>query len=73
LPFVLLNPRKRVLSQRLAARKGHFAPASLLDSQLDTLELPDLSERALIIDNETSIDASCATIVAWLAATPPHY
>ncbi|MEZ4986502.1 MAG: hypothetical protein R2795_15945 [Saprospiraceae bacterium] len=28
------------LLNRLLARKGHFMPASLLDSQLDTFELP---------------------------------
>jgi gluconokinase len=66
LPFVLLNPRKAILRERLAKRTGHFATASLLDSQLETLEIPDANECTLTIDNEGAIDASCAAIIAWL-------
>ena len=39
-----------VIAQRMAARKGHFMPASLLQSQFDTLEEPDASEHALVVD-----------------------
>jgi len=35
--FVLLEPTKQELQQRLDQRQGHFMPSSLLDSQLRTL------------------------------------
>jgi gluconokinase len=38
--FVFLNGSKTLIAQRLAARKGHYMPADLLDSQLQTLEAP---------------------------------
>lgn len=36
--FVLLNGDASVVAKRLAARKGHYMPPSLLSSQLATLE-----------------------------------
>jgi len=41
LTFVLLDVDPTVLAARLVARGGHFADASLLPSQLATLELDD--------------------------------
>jgi gluconokinase len=41
--FVLLKGSREVIHARLAARKGHYMPASLLDSQMAILEeTPDL-------------------------------
>jgi gluconokinase len=41
--FVLLDVSRPVLEQRLAARKNHYMNPTLLQSQLDTLEItPDL-------------------------------
>lgn len=54
--FVLLDPPLAVLRQRDAAREGHFMPASLLDSQLATLERPDADEHAITIVNDGSVD-----------------
>jgi gluconokinase len=39
--LVSLTAPRAVLAARLAARRGHFMPPSLLDSQLATLERPD--------------------------------
>lgn len=36
--FVHLDGTRQQIFDRLSAREGHFMPASLLDSQLDTLE-----------------------------------
>jgi 6-phosphogluconate dehydrogenase/gluconokinase len=38
--WIILHGSKTLLSERLAARKGHFFEPKLLDSQLSTLELP---------------------------------
>ena len=49
LHFVHLTAERAVLNARLAARAGHYMPASLLDSQLATLSPPSAAE-AVIID-----------------------
>ena len=38
------------LAERLSGRSGHYMPASLLPSQLATLELPAADEHALVAD-----------------------
>ncbi len=43
--FLFLSGPRDVLLQRMQARPGHFMPASLLDSQLATLEAPTQGER----------------------------
>ncbi|KAF5887053.1 gluconokinase [Rhizobium sp. PEPV16] len=40
LAFVFLEGTRDLLLSRMKARQGHFMPASLLDSQLQTLERP---------------------------------
>jgi gluconokinase len=47
--FVALTPQKDELQHRLAERKGHYMPASLLQSQLDTLEPLGPDEPAISI------------------------
>jgi gluconokinase len=52
--FVHLHGSRALLSERLLQRKGHYMPASLLDSQLQTLETPGADEHALHLDiNDT--------------------
>jgi gluconokinase len=58
--FVHLHGERAVLEQRMAARTGHYMPASLLQSQLDTLEPPTDDEAAITVD----IDAPPQDIVA---------
>ncbi|MEO7246488.1 MAG: gluconokinase [Rubrivivax sp.] len=50
LRFVYLHGARSLLASRLAARGGHYMPASLLDSQLATLEPPTARERAWAFD-----------------------
>src|SRR4051794_3541044 len=54
-----------LIAQRLGARPGHFMPASLLASQLATLEPPGPDENALIV----SMDAPVETIVEQIAVS----
>jgi gluconokinase len=58
--FVLLHGDRKLLAERLQQRKGHYMPASLLQSQLETLEPPQADERAFTFD----IAAEPAQIVA---------
>ena len=39
--WVILHGSTELLTERLNSRQGHYFDARLLDSQLDTLELPD--------------------------------
>lgn len=48
--FVFLSGSEAVLSERMAARRGHFMPASLLKSQLATLEDPSNEAGVITID-----------------------
>ena len=48
--FVFLRGKRPLLDERLAARRGHFMPASLLESQLAALEEPAPDEDAWVYD-----------------------
>jgi gluconokinase len=48
--FVYLSLPRSELERRMATRRGHFMPASLLDSQLAALEPPDTDESALRVE-----------------------
>jgi gluconokinase len=48
--FVHLAVPPEVLRDRLARRTGHFMPASLLDSQLATLEPLEQDEPGIVVD-----------------------
>jgi gluconokinase len=64
--FVLLDPGLTTLRERMERRAGHFMPASLLDSQRATLELPTPDEDAIMLVGRNSIKANCETILKWL-------
>jgi gluconokinase len=63
LRFVLLEGSPKLLRERLAQRKGHFANPSLLSSQLATLEPPG---NALRLDVADSPEALVEEIVSGL-------
>ena len=48
--FVHLAGSREVILERLGARKGHFMPSTLLDSQFATLEPPGPDENAVTVD-----------------------
>jgi gluconokinase len=50
LKLVYLHGQRELLAARIAARTDHYMPASLLDSQLATLEPPQTGEAALAFD-----------------------
>lgn len=47
--FVLMDGPKELFIERLSMREGHFMPASLLDSQLDTLERLTADEPGVVV------------------------
>lgn len=64
--FILLAGDRDELVRRLSSRPGHYMPASLLDSQLDTLEQPAADEPVLTLDAAEPPEALCRAAVAWL-------
>ena len=62
--FVFLNGPKGLITERLEARRGHYMSASMLDSQLATLEAPASDENAIAAD----ISQTPSQIVAGLLA-----
>lgn len=68
--FVVLAGDADILRQRLARRGGHFACPELLQSQLDTLEMPGPDEHALALPLDLSVAEQCAAVVAWVDAQP---
>jgi gluconokinase len=66
LAFVHLDGAKDVLAERLEARLGHFMLATMLDSQLATLEPLQADEKGVtlnISDNPTSLMNSAAAAI----------
>ena len=48
--FLHLHGDHDVIRERIANRKGHFMPPSLVDSQLDTLEMLEPDEPGAVVD-----------------------
>jgi gluconokinase len=48
--LVYLRGSKALIAERMQARKGHFMPPALLDSQFATLEEPGPEEHPIIVD-----------------------
>ena len=68
---VLLDGAKDLIAKRLAARKGHFMPPGLLDSQFKTLEPPQPSERPITVSIDVSVDGIVDDIVRQLELVAP--
>jgi gluconokinase len=61
--FVYLAGSRPLLAERMAQRRGHFMPPSLLDSQLSILEEPSPDERAWVCDIRETPDAIVADLL----------
>ncbi len=55
--FIYLHGSKELLTKRMGERKGHFMPASLLESQLETLEVPTGEPGVVTVDIDDTIEA----------------
>jgi gluconokinase len=71
--FVLMDANPEELLRRLTARTHHYMPASLLTSQLDTLERPQPEhdagrpgEPAIALDATRPVATLCEQTIAWL-------
>ena len=64
--FVLLAAPVEVLEQRIRTRRGHYMPASLLASQLETLEPLERGEPGWAVDATPPPDVIAARIIEAL-------
>ncbi len=74
LRFVYLEIGRDVAAARVAARKDHFMPASLVDSQFAALEPPGSDEDALTLDatgDRARLAAIAASALSRSAAALP--
>jgi carbohydrate kinase (thermoresistant glucokinase family) len=70
LRFVHLHGERGLLERRMAQRSGHYMPASLLQSQLDTLEPPEADEASITLDIDQPLDAMVAQARRLLETSP---
>ena len=66
--FVLLHGPKEVIAERIAKRKHEYMPASLLDSQFATLELPEADENVLTLGITDPVDVIAEEAARRIAA-----
>ena len=64
--LVYLQGSRELIGRRMAARKGHFMPPALLDSQFATLEEPTADERPIVVSVAGSPDAVVDEVVRKL-------
>ncbi len=64
--FVHLVGTPELLAERMAGRKGHFMPSSLLASQLATLEPLEADEPGIVVDVSGTIDAMVGQVREFL-------
>ena len=66
--LIYLRGSRALITERLTGRHGHFMPASLLRSQIDTLEEPGPEEDPLTIDIGAPADQVAEEIIRLLGA-----
>ncbi len=64
--FLYLRGQRDTLVDRMHNRSGHFMPATLLDSQLATLEEPADGESVIVAEIENKPDEIVALLVAGI-------
>ena len=64
--IVYLDGSRELIGERMAARKNHFMPPSLLDSQFKTLEVPGVDERPITVSIDDDVDGIVDAITKQL-------
>jgi gluconokinase len=70
--LVYLKGSHDLIARRMAARKGHFMPTTLLDSQFATLEEPGPDERPIVASIEAGPDEIVADVERQLRERLPR-
>lgn len=64
--FIHLHGTRELLQERINARSNHFMPASLLESQLATLEPIGNEENGYVFDIANQVAQIVDEVIAWL-------
>ena len=64
--FIHLHGSKELLLSRLGNRTSHFMPSTLLDSQLQTLEMMDSSEPGKVFDISKPVEVLVEEAKTWI-------
>jgi gluconokinase len=64
--LIYLKGSQALIAERMKARKGHFMPAALLDSQFSTLKEPGPDENPIIVEIGGTPDDTVGTIMEHL-------
>jgi gluconokinase len=65
--IVHLDGSQDLIASRMAARKNHFMPPGLLDSQFATLEVPGPDENPVIVSIDAPVEAIVDDVIGRLA------
>jgi len=68
--LVYLKGSRELIHRRMAARRGHFMPVGLLDSQFKTLEEPGPGERPIVVDVGGTPAQIAAEVIRQLGVVP---
>lgn len=70
--LVFVHPQvdRGTLEHRLAHRRGHFMPPSLLDSQLEAFEPPQADESAIVLPPGRDLEALVSLCLQAASGTP---
>jgi len=69
--FIHLTGTREIISNRMQARKDHFMPPTLLDSQFAALEPPATDENSISIDIDQPLEAIIARSAQHLSRSRP--
>ncbi|GGT09236.1 hypothetical protein GCM10010222_58900 [Streptomyces tanashiensis] len=64
--LVYLHGSRELLESRLGARRGHFFPADLLDTQLAVLQEPGPDEHPLVVEIDQSPEAVVTAVLSLM-------
>ncbi|WP_405435638.1 gluconokinase [Streptomyces avidinii] len=70
--FVHLTGERALIEKRMADRRGHFMPTTLLDSQFSTLEPLQEAEPGVVVDVSGSFEDVTERALAALRGLPIH-
>lgn len=70
--FVHLDIDRETAARRVGQRRGHFMPATLIDSQFADLEPPGPDESAMILDARLPVSDIVAEATRFLVTSTPE-
>lgn len=70
LRFLFLQGDKELMRTRVAGRRGHYMPASLIDSQFAALEAPESEADVITMAADADLESALPGVIPRLTAHP---